>query len=129
MPARQREGTDLSLGAVADLQAATSIARELVEVHGMGDAEIGQARYRSDSEEGGRHPHLSPATLEALDRQVRDILEEGRERAAKIVRDNQAMVETLRDLLIEKKVIDARTLTELNGEKGEKGGKRKKAIV
>ncbi len=108
---------DLSLGAVADLQAATAIARDLVEIHGLGGEAVGVARYRADGEEGGRHPQLSQAMLEALDRQVGTILEEARQRAAQIVRENRGMLETLRNLLIEKKVIDAKTLTEMNANK------------
>jgi cell division protease FtsH len=104
---------DLSLGATADLQAATALARELVEVHSMTEG-VAVGRYRADHEEGNvRHPHLSPATLEALDREVSQIMEEARERAANIVRANRPLLETLRDLLLEKKVIDARTLGEL----------------
>ncbi|MCI0460953.1 MAG: AAA family ATPase [Gemmataceae bacterium] len=116
---------DLSLGAVADLQAATAIARDLVEVHGMGGEQVGVARYRSDGEDGGRHAQLSQAMLEAIDRQVSAILEEARQRAAKIVRDNRALLETLRDMLIEKKVIDARTLTEMTTSKNGRKGKSK----
>jgi ATP-dependent Zn protease len=60
-----------------------------------------------------RHPHLSPEQLAALDRRVREMLEEGRDRAATLLRDNRAMLETLRDLLLEKKTIDAKALREL----------------
>jgi cell division protease FtsH len=116
---------DLSLGATADLQAATALARELVEVHSMTEG-VAVGRYRADHEDGNvRHPHLSPATLEALDREVSQIMEEARERAATIVRENRALLETLRDLLLEKKVIDARTLGDLTT--GQNGSERKKA--
>jgi ATP-dependent Zn protease len=50
-------------------------------------------------------------------------MEEARERAATIVRENRALLETLRDLLLEKKVIDARTLGDLTT--GQNGSKRK----
>lgn len=105
---------DLSLGAVSDLQHATAIARELVEVHGLGDDEnIGSVRYRSDNDESRRHDQLSQAQLEAIDRRVRAITREQQERAAKILRENRALLETLRDLLLEKKMVEARTLREL----------------
>ena len=54
--------------------------------------------------------HLSPAALEAADRRIREILEEGRKQAATILRENRALVESLRDMLIEKRVIEAKTL-------------------
>jgi cell division protease FtsH len=104
---------DLSLGATNDLQAATAIARDLVEVHGMGGDVIGPVRYRTDQDGNGRHPNLSPAQLETLDRRVREIIEEQRQRAANIVKENRVLLETLRDLLLEKKVVDAKTLGEL----------------
>ena len=67
----------------------------------------------ADDREPRPLPHLSPAQLEALDRRVREMLEEARQRAASILKENRALVETLRDLLLEKKVIDAKTLGEL----------------
>jgi ATP-dependent Zn protease len=53
--------------------------------------------------------------LEVLDNRVRELIEEGRSRAAAILKENQTLVETLRDLLIDQKIIDAKTLTSLTG--------------
>ena len=53
---------------------------------------------------------VSPAQLEAIDRQVRQLLEEARSRAAKILGEQRPLVETLRDMLLEHQVIDAKTL-------------------
>ena len=41
---------------------------------------------------------------------MRELLEDGRQRAAQILAENRTLVETLRDLLLDKKVIDAKTL-------------------
>jgi cell division protease FtsH len=101
---------DLSIGSADDLGRATAIARALVEEFGMGGDEVGVCRYGSDDGGRGRHPNLSPAQLEVLDGRVRDVLEEGRRRAAEIVTTNRGLVEALRDLLLEKKVLDARAL-------------------
>lgn len=108
---------DLSMGAVSDLETATAIARELVEVHGLGGPEVGMARFVSDKDERQRRPDLSESQKDALDRAVRALLEEGRQRAADILRENRALLETLRDLLIEKKTIDAKTLVQFAGDK------------
>jgi cell division protease FtsH len=104
---------DLSIGSAEDLRRATAIARALVEEFGMGGGDVGVCRYNADGPDGSaaRHPHLSPAQLEALDRRVRELLEEARGRAAAILHGNRALVEALRDLLLEKKVIDARSLS------------------
>jgi cell division protease FtsH len=106
---------DLSIGSSQDLQRATAIARALVEEFGMGGEEVGVCRFHDDRSErpGGRTPGLSPAQQEVLDRRIREILEDARQRASKILRENQGLLETLRDLLLDKKVIDAKALGDL----------------
>jgi cell division protease FtsH len=104
---------DLSIGSSGDLKWATKIARALVEDFGMGGIEIGVCRFSSDDDKG-RLPHLSEDQLKLLDRRIGEILEEARTRAAAILSENRSMVETLRDLLLEHKVIDARTLKTLS---------------
>lgn len=99
---------DLSLGATGDLNSATSIARELVELHGYGADDLVQ--YRPINGNGARHGDLSPKSLEELDRRVRTIVDEQRHRAAKIVRENKEMIAMLRDMLLEQKTIDAKSL-------------------
>jgi len=104
---------DLSIGSSGDLQRATSIARALVEEFGMGGDNVGVCRFQSDQGEPSRRADLSPSQLETLDRRVRELLEEGRQRAATILGENRVLVETLRDLLLDKKVIDANALATL----------------
>jgi cell division protease FtsH len=104
---------DLSIGSAGDLHRATAIARALVEEFGMGDGDVGVCRYRDD--QGQRIESLSPAQLETLDRATRGLLEEARKRAAAILAEHRTLVETLRDTLLEKKVIDAKTLKEMIG--------------
>jgi cell division protease FtsH len=106
---------DLSVGATSDLASATHIAREMVEVLGLGGDGLAVARYRpiQSERERERTPHLSPGQLELLDKRVNEILDQQRQRAAKIIHENRALVETLRDLLLEHKVIDAKKLGEL----------------
>ena len=101
---------DLTWGASHDLQHATSIARDMVEVFGMGGDEVGVSRYRTTSGEPTRRTDLSPAQLEMLDRRVHALLEEARGQAAAILRANRVLVETLRDMLVEQKVIEAKSL-------------------
>ena len=100
---------DLSLGATGDLASATGIARELVEVHGLGGEKLGLVQY-FDLQQKKRRADLSSATLAAIDERVREIVEEQRLRAVKILQENRASLETLRDLLLEHKTIDAKTL-------------------
>lgn len=103
---------DLSLGATGDLNSATAIARELVEAHGLAGGDLGQVQFM-DMQTGKRRADLSPATLDAIDAKVAEILEQQRTRAEKIVADNRKLIETLRDLLLEKKTIDSKALGDL----------------
>jgi ATP-dependent Zn protease len=45
-----------------------------------------------------------------MERGVNEILETQRKRAAEILKSNKELVKSLRDLLVEKKVLDAETL-------------------
>jgi cell division protease FtsH len=114
-------------GAGSDLQNATQLARAMVEALGLGDdAAVGTVSYRAALGSDRRHPDLSPAQLEALDRRVCAIVEEQRQRAETILRERRAEVETIRDILLEKKVIDAKTLTSMLADSAAaKNGKKK----
>jgi cell division protease FtsH len=102
---------DLSIGSSEDLRRATQIARMLVEELGMGE-HTGVMRFNAD-DKATRHPHLSPEQMAALDRQVHGVLEQSRARAEAILTANRPSLEMLRDLLLDKKTIDAKTLGEM----------------
>jgi cell division protease FtsH len=102
---------DLSWGCTQDLHQATQIARHMVELYGMGGDAVGTASFPAMDPDGRwTRRHVSPAALEAADRRIREILDEGRQKAAAILAANRGLVESLRDLLIEKRVIEAKTL-------------------
>jgi cell division protease FtsH len=105
---------DLSIGSQGDLRRATDIARAIVEDFGMGGELVGLGQCSTEWREShGRH--LSVGQLDAIDRRVREILEEARQRAAALLTEHRTLVEALRDLLLEKKVIDAKALGGLTG--------------
>jgi len=104
---------DLSIGSAGDLDRATNIARALVEEFGMGGDEVGLAQVITESGSNEKRRQFSPSQLEAVDRQVRQVLETARARAESLLREHQPTVEVLRDMLLEHKVIDARTLREV----------------
>ncbi len=99
---------DLSIGSSSDLDRATAIARALVEEFGMGGETVGVRRLERRNHEDIEPSEVLKGHAEA---EVRRILEEQRGRAARILRDNRALVETLRDLLVDKKVLDREALT------------------
>lgn len=95
---------DISIGSVGDVERATAIARALVEEFGLGGDGVPVRRFRED------RAGLSQGQLDMLDQRITAILEEGRARAGQLLREQRTLVETLRDLLVEKKTIDAKTL-------------------
>jgi cell division protease FtsH len=103
---------DLSIGSSEDLRRATIVARTLVEELGMGGDATGVVRFNHE-EKSQRHPYLSEEQRSTLDRRVREVIEECRQRAVTILGDNRAVLESLRDLLLERKTIDAKALREL----------------
>jgi cell division protease FtsH len=105
---------DISIGSAEDLRRATQIARALVEEFGMGGDGSSVCRFHLD-DKPERMPDLSEEQRAALDRRVGTILEEARRRAATILHENRTTLETLRDLLLEKKVLDAKALVGISG--------------
>lgn len=103
---------DLSIGSAGDLNRATEIAHALVEEFGMNE-KAGVRRFQDSTGTGDRRRYLSPAQLESLDTQVKELLENAQQRAAKILTEQVELVETLRDLLLVRKVIDAKTLSSI----------------
>lgn len=106
---------DVSIGSVGDLERATAIARALVEEFGLGGDGVPVRRFR-DERTGGRH-EVSQQQMHALDQRISEILEAGRQRAVTILREQRELVEMLRDMLLEKKVIEAKSLAALLGKK------------
>ncbi len=110
---------DVSIGAAGDLERATAIARALVEEFGLGGDRVGIGQCPTIQREPTPQRQYSAAQLEAIDGRVRSILEEARRRASEILHANRSLIETLRDVLLEKKVIDAKTLHAVVPSQGE----------
>lgn len=105
---------DVSIGAGGDLYRATSIARAMIEEFGFGDDAVGMAQIVDWSRgEPDRREGVAPSQLEAVDQAIRDLLNEAKERAATILNENRKVLELLRDELVTRKVIDAKTLASI----------------
>ncbi|NBO92669.1 MAG: AAA family ATPase [Planctomycetia bacterium] len=105
---------DVSTGAAgSDLERVTSTARWMVEYGGMG-SNTGLRQFLSNHENtrGRRLNELSDEQKAVLDREVNQIIGDAQKRAAHILRENKVLLETLRDLVLEKKTIDSKTLRE-----------------
>ena len=106
---------DLSIGSEGDLIQATHIARMLVEECGMGAGDVTLFNV-IDQFKQTRHfdrwPQLSEEHRAALDRQINELIRDARQRAGDILRENRDVLVALRDLLLDKKVIDAKGLSQ-----------------
>lgn len=94
---------ELSAGAVADLEHATAVARDLVEVLGMGEGDLAVGSYRVGE--------LSEPTRAAIDAEVRRLLTEAEARARAICEAHKAELMALCELLVEHKVLDKTRLS------------------
>ena len=101
---------DISLGATHDIDRATSIAKDLVMQFGMGGEKIG-AQVFVDHE--GETCKMSDSQHEAIEKEVREILDVQQERARQILKQNRGMVVALKELLIEKKTLDRKGFSHL----------------
>lgn len=101
---------DLSIGSAGDLDRATDIARALVEQFGLGGDAVGVRRIEHKGRERFRDDPLSDAMKASMENEVRRVLEEQRVKSRDILTRNKELVRTLRDLLLEKKVLDRETL-------------------
>ena len=71
----------------------------------MGSEEVGIRRVEVSPTDP-----VSQELQAAMERSVKNILETQRKRAVEILSANKTLVKSLRDLLVEKKVLDAETL-------------------
>ena len=108
----------ITTGAANDLQRATDIAEQMVGTYGMSDT-LGPLAY--DKQGGGRflgggnNPRrtVSDATAQAIDREVRALVDNAHEQALAILRQNMALRETIAQKILEKEVIEGDDLKEM----------------
>ena len=95
---------DISTGASADIQHATSIAHEMVTRYGMSEA-LGTVRYGDDNEvfvgmSYGRTRPYSEQTAGKIDDEVRRIVDRAYEQCEKILRDHDDKLEEVASYLL-----------------------------
>ena len=108
----------ITTGAANDLQRATDLAEQMVGTYGMSDI-LGPLAY--DKQGGGRflggnnNPRrvVSDATAQAIDKEVRSLVDQGHESALSILRHNLALLETIALKILEKEVIEGDELIEM----------------
>ena len=108
----------ITTGAANDLQRATDLAEQMVGTYGMSDT-LGPLAY--DKQGGGRflggnnNPRrsVSDATAQAIDKEVRGLVDRAHDDALAILRQNMALLETIAQKILEKEVIEGDDLKQM----------------
>ncbi len=111
----------ITTGASNDLQRATDIAEQMVGTFGMSDI-LGPLAY--DKQGGGQflgngnNPRrsVSDATAQAIDKEVRDLVDDAHETALKILRNNLPLLESISQKILHEEVIEGDDLKTLLAE-------------
>ncbi|MCW5660020.1 MAG: ATP-dependent zinc metalloprotease FtsH [Burkholderiaceae bacterium] len=110
---------DVSTGAENDLQRATEMARHMVTHYGMSEA-LGLATYDTqrtplylDGPVGPEQRNCSERTAEAIDTEVRRLLDEARARVRDTLTAQRATLDALAARLLKQEVVDRHALEEL----------------
>jgi cell division protease FtsH len=112
---------DISSGAQQDIERATQLARNMVCRWGMSD-KLGAVAYDERSDNGGNGGYgfgefhekpYSDETAQAIDAEVRKILDEAHEFARKIILEFREQVELLTQMLMEFETLDSEDVQEI----------------
>ncbi len=108
----------VTTGASNDLQRATDIAEQMVGTYGMSDI-LGPLAY--DKQGGGQflggnnnpRRELSDATAQAIDKEVRSLVDDAHEKALNILKNNLSLLEEISQKILEKEVIEGDDLIKM----------------
>ncbi len=109
----------ITTGAANDLQRATDLAERMVRSYGMSKV-LGPLAYEKQQamflQEGPAGRVVSEHTAEAIDQEVKEIVETAHTQALQILKANRELLETITQKLLETEVIEGEQLHELLGQ-------------
>jgi cell division protease FtsH len=124
----------VSSGASSDIQYATQLARDMVTRWGMSDA-LGPLQYAEPEEEVflgysvNRSRQMSNETAQAIDAEIRKVVEDGYARAKSLLTENAGQLESLAQALLEYETLSGDEIKKvLAGENIDRGGVKGPAI-
>jgi cell division protease FtsH len=124
----------VSSGAASDIQYATQLARDMVTRWGMSDA-LGPLQYAEPEEEVflgysvNRQRQMSNETAQAIDAEIRKIVEGGYTRAQTLLTEQREQLETLAKALLEFETLSGDEIKKvLAGETIDRGGAKGPSI-
>ncbi len=112
----------ITTGASNDLQRATDLAERMVTTYGMSKV-LGPLAYQQGQQNNflgneGMNPRrmVSPQTAEAIDQEVKGIVEAAHQKALDILNANRELLETITAKLLDTEVIEGELLRDLLGQ-------------
>jgi len=124
----------VSSGASSDISYATGLARDMVTRWGMSDA-LGPLQYAEADEEVflgysvNRQKNMSNETAQAIDKEIRRIVEQGYDRAKSVLNEFREQLETLAKALLEYETLSGDEIkTVLDGGTIDRGGAKGPAL-
>ncbi len=124
----------VSSGASSDIQYATQLARDMVTRWGMSDA-LGPLQYAEPEEEVflgysvNRSRQMSNETAQAIDKEIRKVVEDGYARAKHLLDEHSDQLETLAQALLEYETLSGDEIkTVLAGGPIDRGGSSKPGL-
>ncbi|HEY0164975.1 MAG TPA: cell division protein FtsH, partial [Sphingomicrobium sp.] len=118
----------VSSGASSDISYATNLARDMVTRWGMSDA-LGPLQYAEADEEVflgysmNRQKNMSNETAQAIDMEIRRVVEQGYDRAKSLLEKHREDLETLAKALLEYETLSGDEIKAvLKGETIDRGG-------
>ena len=105
---------DISTGAAQDIAQATQIAREMICKYGMSE-KFGFQAFMEPSQfsAGDLPPQFSEATSQAIDAEVKTMIDAAYADAKRLIVENREKLETLAQTLLEKETMDGRDVEAL----------------
>ncbi|MEN8128232.1 MAG: ATP-dependent zinc metalloprotease FtsH [Planctomycetota bacterium] len=100
---------DITSGAQSDIRQATNIAREMVTEWGMGE-ELGPIKYSPNTGPEafyGMGPEYSQKTAEAIDREVKQLIDEAYAKVKDLLKAQKDQMEALTQALLKYETLDA----------------------
>jgi cell division protease FtsH len=124
----------VSSGASSDIQYATQLARDMVTRWGMSDA-LGPLQYAEPEEEVflgysvNRQRQMSNETAQAIDAEIRKVVEDGYKRANMLLTENREQLESLAKALLEYETLSGDEIKMvIAGETIDRGGSKGPAL-
>jgi cell division protease FtsH len=102
---------DLSTGAADDLHRATDIARAMIVDYGM-SRKLGPVAFGQNGRADGRMmfpgegPQLAAGTAQTIDEEIRELVDQARDRSMATLKDDRGLLDQLAEVLIAREVID-----------------------